>query len=1090
MMWGSRLTTAKLEQVLTEIAETAKKVFPDIEEIGIEFGQKIHLLCYDIANEKIREDTLRDFFTDDETCDLTDEERYCLSKDVLRAKKIASILQDSKFDGKKLPKLTLLGFSGRGSLKKRIDFCKILKKTKYQKDVEDLKPRYFLIHQWYEEAGYYKNLAKEASDSLGVPLAFHPFRFGPSDKRDQIDDLLKAIDKELDDANVRQVQFVPDTAHLWLANMMTFRCDPDAFKWIFEDKLNRITVFHLKDWKKTFDSSLQYFSSGFTALGGGDLSKYADGIKVETPCKSDLGKFCRKFRIWNADSDWRGVETERWVVFEQDFTIANEKDTLQQSLEWFRDIVSDKPVAPPPEGRLPATLRRENVTRETKNEGVRKDGQSEEFEYQKRQIINELHYLASDNTEQFVTVLQDLCRYLFYGERKSERADEDTKDRPVHIALWEMSPRISTMVLLNKNEIIVAGEPVNRLVAKRSYRITNDACTGFRIWELSDGGNQNEECKAFFDAYCTTPEQLKERWKSLSEEEKGTVSDTVVSIPLCNTYNHNQIEARLDIFVNRQKLPRFSEVLQGTDGAEEESEGLFREDYLHKLENYLDDLVQNIGFALEKVWSNTAYQTSSDLIDKVRKEDKNSGVMLKKLMKNQNSVAMLNKLMEDQNSVAMLNMLIDELKDHFVLDSCFYYELSKEDATLCVYAPWLSLEDITDEFFECRKGDPGYQSLKYCDFWIGDDQEQKYSWMTFPVYDPTSREKDQDTPSAEVLGIIRCLRTNERSFTASDESTVHKMLADFVPLFLIRHVSERRMRSIRLIRHELKSPLRALERAVQKIVEEITKNQAENQWTFSDNKDYVKEITRYVKIKDSVLDNSSFLTGKEVMMHFSNKPVPLIKDVVMPAINQGLCVQFSDTEEESGMHKKISVFCNGYKNSDFSYDEMRWHDILRQGPALLYIDVERILQVFFNLLINAIKYRPEHSNGGIEIYLNSLPYGDKKLVKREKMGPEGYEPDYDQKEWAVEILFCNEGLGIPEKCNKLIFDENFRASNVINDFQGDGLGLWVCRKILRAHKSEISLVWNGGSVTPGKPTMFRILLNKSLKEPHQEIVAK
>ena len=54
---------------------------------------------------------------------------------------------------------------------------------------------------------------------------------------------------------------------------------------------------------------------------------------------------------------------------------------------------------------------------------------------------------------------------MFYGDRKPGlKAEEDAKDRPVHVALWEMSPRISTKVLLNKNEVIVEGEPVVRNV--------------------------------------------------------------------------------------------------------------------------------------------------------------------------------------------------------------------------------------------------------------------------------------------------------------------------------------------------------------------------------------------------------------------------------------------------------------------------------------------------------------------------------------------------------------------------------------------------------------------------------------------------
>ena len=1086
MMWGSRLTTVRLKQVLKEIAETAKSVFPDIKEIGIEFGQKIHHLCHDIADNDIHEVALQDFFTEEEINNLTIDELYYCKKDVLRAEKLAGILQDSEFDGTHLPKLTLLGFSGRGSLKKRIDFCKILKKIKIQKDlhgvlteIDGLIPRYFQIQQWCDK-GYYKRYAQEATESIGVPLALHPFRFGPFDKHDLIDKQLREIDEELkeelNDSKVMQVQFVPDTAHLWLANMRKLYV-PDAIKWIFENKLHRITAFHLKDWKRTFDSSLRYYSKGFTVLGGGDISKYADDEPVEDQRESDLGKFCREFEISYGGDDKKRQDLgkDKWVVFEQDFTIDNEKGTLQQSLEWFKKILGDQPVPlsssydQNKSEILPATLRFNEIVLRTANEDV-----SEKFDDRKRQVISMLHSMASDNSEQFVTILQDLCRYLFYGDRQPEpdTALEDAEDRPVYVALWEMSPRVSTMKLLNKEEVIVEGKPGECLTAKRSYKVKNDACTGFRVWKLSDLGEisnireKEDERTVFFDAYNTTQERLKERFVNLPGEKEHRFN-TILWIPICNTYNYNQIEARLGIFVNSEKLPNFKNGLEVPIDIKSGGKG-----YLHKLEEYLDDLVQNIGSALEKMWGNVAYQTTSELIEKVK---------------------------GDQTSDAMLKKLIDELTSHFKLDGCFYYELSKEEDTLREYAPWSS-DEIDDEFVECNEGDPGYQSKRYEDFWIGDDKEPKRAWMAFPIYapssrekcQPTSRDKNQEKKSPDVLGIFRCFRNNDKSFTSSDENTAHKMIADFVPLFLIRYISERRMRSISFIRHELRSPVGAIDVATGNIVKEMK----HNSWTFSGNKDYGKDIRRYVKMMDSVLDNSFYLTGKEITMNFDSEKVSLIKDIVMPAINQGLYLLFADEGDEeaseketSEMRRKISVFCNGYRRSDVPYDEvgvMRWNSILGHGPEPLYIDGPRLLHVFFNLLVNAIKYRHYPPRGGIEIYLNRLPYDSNSLyVNRAKMGPKGYMPEYNQEKWAVEILFCDEGLGVPEKCNELIFEDGFRASNIKNKFTGDGLGLWVCRKILQLHQSEISLVWNGGNFTPGKPTMFRILLDKSLKEPRR-----
>ena len=1074
MMWGSRLTTDRLKHVIADIAETVHQIFPDVREIGIEFGQKIHHLCYDISiNEivSVPDDELRKFLTDEEFGELTDDKRHDLQKNIRRAAKLADILQDSKYNGIDFPKLTLLGFSARGSLKTRISFCEILKIN------HGLTPKYFVFQQWCEG---YKELAERAAKIGNAHLAFHPFRFGPIDKCKQIDKQLRKIDKELENLpSVPQVQFVPDTAHLWLANEKIYRCDlntsPNAIKWVFDTMLRRITAFHLKDWKKTFDSSLRYYSRGFTVLGGGYISSHLDGVE-EAPLKSDLGRFCQRLQRNLEGDDQAGwdVEKERWVVFEQDFSNNDEKGTLQQSLEWFGHIVDGTPV-PSSTEILPATqLFNENAPQTA--EGV----MPKKFDARKRQVINALHYQASHNSKQFATFLQDWCRYLFCGGRTESNAINDAEVRPVYVTLWEKSPRISTMVLLNKEETIGMGKPDDLLTAKRSYRVTNDTCTGFRVWKLSDLINPNDEQRVFFNAYS------EEQWAKLFGTNSPVVAeapryDTVIWIPICNTYNYNQIEARLDIFVNSAELPTLKEISQEKDGEKDDSKEKFefgRPGYQHKLEEYLDDLVRNIGSALEKVWGNAAYQTTSDLINKVDRA---------------------------QTSDAMLKKLIDELTVHFDLKQggCFYYELSKEEGTLHEYAPWSSNE-IDEEFVECKGGNPGYQAKSDEDFWMEDiwgkdgkgKDKLERSWMAFPICAPTSREANEEKHSS-VLGIIRCFRTNGISFTASDESTVSKMLADFVPLFLIRYVSERRMRSISFIRHELRSPLSAVNTTVENIVREV-KNKG---WEFHGNKDYGKEIGRYVSMMDSVLANSLFLTGQKITLNFDDQKVQLIKDIVMPAINQSLYLLFSDDKEESEIRReelaarrKISVFCNGYKRGDIVHslhdeeERRRWNSILGKGPETLYIDAPRLFQVFFNLLVNAIKYRDETSGGGIEIYLNRLPYDDKSLyVNRAGMGPKGYVPEYDPTDWAVEILFCNDGLGIPENCNELIFGDGFRASNIRSRFTGDGLGLWVCREILRLHNnSKISLVWNGGKFTPGKPTMFRILLHNSLKKPpHQ-----
>lgn len=95
---------------------------------------------------------------------------------------------------------------------------------------------------------------------------------------------------------------------------------------------------------------------------------------------------------------------------------------------------------------------------------------------------------------------------------------------------------------------------------------------------------------------------------------------------------------------------------------------------------------------------------------------------------------------------------------------------------------------------------------------------------------------------------------------------------------------------------------------------------------------------------------------------------------------------------------------------------------------VLYFD-EKILElVLTNLVNNAIKYSPEHSVIEVESY---------------------------EKDEMVHILVKDQGIGIPEKEQKYIFNRYFRAENALTN-QGTGIGL----NIIKSHLENV-----GGRIT-------------------------
>lgn len=116
-------------------------------------------------------------------------------------------------------------------------------------------------------------------------------------------------------------------------------------------------------------------------------------------------------------------------------------------------------------------------------------------------------------------------------------------------------------------------------------------------------------------------------------------------------------------------------------------------------------------------------------------------------------------------------------------------------------------------------------------------------------------------------------------------------------------------------------------------------------------------------------------------------------------------------------------------------------------------DEERLRQVFTNLVGNAIKYSPEGGHiriGGWLDEKNRSPSGKGRLV----------------------IYVADEGIGIPEEELPRIFERFYRVdSSLRRRTAGVGLGLFLIRAIVEAHKGEI---WVRSELNKG--TTFSVAL--------------
>jgi signal transduction histidine kinase len=118
------------------------------------------------------------------------------------------------------------------------------------------------------------------------------------------------------------------------------------------------------------------------------------------------------------------------------------------------------------------------------------------------------------------------------------------------------------------------------------------------------------------------------------------------------------------------------------------------------------------------------------------------------------------------------------------------------------------------------------------------------------------------------------------------------------------------------------------------------------------------------------------------------------------------------------------------------------------GFPIVKMDKQGMISIVTNLLENAVKYandRPE-----IEIRLR-------------------------YKDGQVTLDFADNGIGIPDKEKKRIFEKFYRiGSEETRQTKGTGLGLFIVEQVVKAHKGHIQVLDN-----QPKGTIFRIVIRES-----------
>lgn len=217
------------------------------------------------------------------------------------------------------------------------------------------------------------------------------------------------------------------------------------------------------------------------------------------------------------------------------------------------------------------------------------------------------------------------------------------------------------------------------------------------------------------------------------------------------------------------------------------------------------------------------------------------------------------------------------------------------------------------------------------------------------------------------------------------------------------------------ISHELRTPLTTIQNSVSNILAGVTGKVTPKTTTYLEN--MLKECGRLAGLVNDLLDMAKLEAGK---MPINRTPC----DVA------ALLLKAVDTFRPIAMEKNLTL--------DLA---------VLQDVSPVYVDQQRIHQVFTNLLKNAMKYT--EAGGKVSLHV--------------------YEEDSN-----VVVVVEDTGIGIPPELLPNIFNKFYQISRKAGPgYNGCGLGLAICKELIAAHGGKI---WVQSET--GKGSKFYISLPK------------
>lgn len=233
-----------------------------------------------------------------------------------------------------------------------------------------------------------------------------------------------------------------------------------------------------------------------------------------------------------------------------------------------------------------------------------------------------------------------------------------------------------------------------------------------------------------------------------------------------------------------------------------------------------------------------------------------------------------------------------------------------------------------------------------------------------------------------------------------DENIIKNWVGTFTDIEDQKKVEKEKDEFLSIASHELKTPLTSIKAYVQLLDRKLKleKESAEAGFMVKVH-DQIEKLNTLIT---DLLDVSKIENGK---LKINKKPASL-ENVISNAIETIL-----QTHDEN----KVKIKRDGII-----------------PDILIPFDEIRIEQVLINFLTNAIKYSPQNNQVIVTTFV-------------------------DEQEQEVKVNVTDFGIGIPDFKQEAVFNKFYRVEESSLQFQGMGIGLFICSEIIKQHHGHIGV---------------------------------